>query len=270
MSFESMWAALEPVGRDGRTGGYRRFAWTAEDHTLRDWFAAECRARGLDLTEDRMGNQWAWWGDPDAAAAQGRKGVVAGSHLDSVPDGGAFDGPLGVVSALAAIDVLQARARTEGWQPSRPIGVVNFVDEQFQVPMIFLLLLYLFHTTGELFLSPVGLSAISKLSVVKVLSTMMATWFLASAWAQYVGGIIAGLTETETVAGAALDNQAALNSSLQVFEMLGWWGVGIGVVLSIASFFLKGMAHGVFEEKPELAQEAAPTEAGRAARPQES
>jgi POT family proton-dependent oligopeptide transporter len=133
----------------------------------------------------------------------------------------------------------------------------NFVDEQFQVPMIFLLLLYLFHTTGELFLSPVGLSAISKLSVIKVLSTMMATWFLSSAWAQYIGGIIAGLTETETVAGAALDNEAALNSSLKVFEMLGWWGVGIGVVLSIASFFLKGMAHGVFDEKPELAKGAA-------------
>jgi N-carbamoyl-L-amino-acid hydrolase len=130
VSFESMWAALEPVGRDPGTGGYRRFAWTAEDHTLREWFAGECRARGLDLTEDRMGNQWAWWGDPDAAAARGIKGVVAGSHLDSVPDGGAFDGPLGVVSALAAIDVLRAKAETEGWKPTRPIGVVNFVDEE--------------------------------------------------------------------------------------------------------------------------------------------
>lgn len=130
VSFESMWAALEPVGRDPRTGGYRRFAWTAEDHTLREWFAEECAARGLDLTEDRMGNQWAWWGDPDRAAVEGRQGVVAGSHLDSVPDGGAFDGPLGVVSAFAALDVLRAKAEQEGWQPTRPIGVVNFVDEE--------------------------------------------------------------------------------------------------------------------------------------------
>jgi proton-dependent oligopeptide transporter, POT family len=133
----------------------------------------------------------------------------------------------------------------------------RFVDANFQVPMIFLILLYLFHTTGELFLSPVGLSAISKLSVYKVLSTMMATWFLSSAWAQYVGGIIAGLTETETVAGSALSNEAALNASVEVFAMLGWVGVGIGVGLVIASFFLKGMAHGVFEEKPELAKGAA-------------
>ena len=81
---------------------------------------------GLDLTEDRMGNQWAWWGDPDEAVRRGRKGVVTGSHLDSVPDGGAFDGPLGVVSALAALDELRARDAA----PSRPLAVVNFVDEE--------------------------------------------------------------------------------------------------------------------------------------------
>lgn len=88
---------------------------------MREWFSSESESRGLDLTEDRIGNQWAWWGDPDRAA-----GVVTGSHLDSVPDGGAFDGPLGVVSALLAIDQL----RSEGFTPRRPIGVVNFVDEE--------------------------------------------------------------------------------------------------------------------------------------------
>ncbi|MFC5983183.1 allantoate amidohydrolase [Knoellia sp. GCM10027209] len=128
--FDPLWSALEPVGRDPRTGGYRRFAWTREDHTLREWFAAEAAARGLDLVEDRVGNQWAWWGDPDAAAERGLGGVVTGSHLDSVPDGGAFDGPLGVVSALVAIDLLRAAAAREGWQPARPIGVVNFADEE--------------------------------------------------------------------------------------------------------------------------------------------
>ncbi|MDF8266412.1 allantoate amidohydrolase [Luteipulveratus flavus] len=119
--FDRMWAEILPVGRDGGTGGYRRFAWTRDDHTLREWFAGECAQRGLDLTEDRMGNQWAWWGDPDAAP-----GVVIGSHLDSVPDGGAYDGPLGVVSALAVIDALRA----DGFAPTVPLGVVNFVDEE--------------------------------------------------------------------------------------------------------------------------------------------
>ncbi|GAA2481187.1 allantoate amidohydrolase [Terrabacter carboxydivorans] len=120
-SFDRMWGDLEPVGRHAGTGGYRRYAWTRTDHDLREWFAAECAARGLDLVEDRAGNQWGWWGDPDAAP-----GVVIGSHLDSVPDGGAFDGPLGVVSALATVDAL----REAGMAPDVPLGVVNFVDEE--------------------------------------------------------------------------------------------------------------------------------------------
>ncbi len=119
-----MWAELAEVGRDGGSGGYRRFAWTDVDLTLREWFAGEAQRRGLDLTTDRAGNQWAWWGDPDAAGPAG--GVVAGSHLDSVPDGGAFDGPLGVVSGFAAVDALRAK----GFQPQRPIAVANFVDEE--------------------------------------------------------------------------------------------------------------------------------------------
>jgi len=120
-SFDRMWAHLEPVGRDAGSGGYRRYAWTRTDHELREWFAGECTARGLDLVEDRAGNQWGWWGDPDTTP-----GVVIGSHLDSVPDGGAFDGPLGVVSALATVDAL----REAGFAPDVPLGVVNFVDEE--------------------------------------------------------------------------------------------------------------------------------------------
>ena len=126
MTFSSMWRDLTPIGRDARSGGYHRFAWTREDATLREWFVAEAERRGLEVTVDRVGNQWAWWGDPDAALAAGRPGVVTGSHLDSVPDGGAFDGPLGVVSALAAVDAL----RDSGFEPARPVGVVNFVDEE--------------------------------------------------------------------------------------------------------------------------------------------
>jgi N-carbamoyl-L-amino-acid hydrolase len=126
MTFESMWSALTPVGREPSTGGYRRFAWTREDALLREWFAGEATARSLDLTLDRAGNQWAWWGDADAAVAHGKPGTVIGSHLDSVPDGGAYDGPLGVVSAFAAIDNL----REKGFSPSGPIGIVNFGDEE--------------------------------------------------------------------------------------------------------------------------------------------
>src|SRR5664279_5448974 len=126
MTFDGMWSAIEPIGRQASTGGYRRYAWSRQDATLREWFAGEASTRGLDLVVDRAGNQWAWWGDPDAAVTAGRPGVVIGSHLDSVPDGGAFDGPLGVVSSFAVIDAL----KTKGFVPSRPIAVANFVDEE--------------------------------------------------------------------------------------------------------------------------------------------
>ena len=125
-TFDGMWSSIEPIGLDTSTGGYRRFAWTRVDATMREWFAGEATARGLDLVTDRAGNQWAWWGDPDAAVSAGRPGVVIGSHLDSVPDGGAFDGPLGVVSALAVIDALRAK----GFAPTCPIAVANFIDEE--------------------------------------------------------------------------------------------------------------------------------------------
>jgi N-carbamoyl-L-amino-acid hydrolase len=116
-----MWSDLIAVGRDPSTGGYRRLAWTRTDHDLRAWFSAAADSRGLDVTVDRCGNQWAWWGDPDA-----NPGVVTGSHLDSVPDGGAYDGPLGVIAAFAAVDVL----RGNGFAPARPLGIVNFCDEE--------------------------------------------------------------------------------------------------------------------------------------------
>ncbi len=121
-----MWAALQPVGRHPGTGGYRRFAWTREDAELREWFAGEAAGRGLDVVDDTAGNQWAWWGDPDRAAEAGAAGVVVGSHLDSVPDGGPFDGPLGVISAFAAID----RLRERQFVPRRPVAVARFVDEE--------------------------------------------------------------------------------------------------------------------------------------------
>ena len=121
----------------------------------------------------------------------------------------------------------------------------GMADDSFRVPLMLLGLLYLLHTTGELFLSPVGLSEITKLSLASVVSFMMAVWFLSSAIAQYVGGWIAGLAGTETVGGQVLDPAAALRSSVEVFRMLGYWGLGAGVVFIVLSFFIKGWAHGV-------------------------
>jgi proton-dependent oligopeptide transporter, POT family len=121
----------------------------------------------------------------------------------------------------------------------------GLADDQYRMPLFMLGLLYLLHTTGELFLSPVGLSEITKLSVAKVVSFMMAVWFLSSSWAQFIGGKIAGLMGTETVGGQVLDPAAALATSLDGFNKLGWAGVGCGVVFVAASFAIKHWAHGV-------------------------
>lgn len=120
----------------------------------------------------------------------------------------------------------------------------GMANSAFQMPLLLLGLLYLFHTTGELFLSPVGLSEITKLSVAKVVSFMMAVWFLASSIAQYVGGWIAGLAGTETVGGQVLNPGLALQTSLEVFKLLGLWGMGIGVAFIVISHFIKGWSHG--------------------------
>ncbi|WP_328951745.1 allantoate amidohydrolase [Streptomyces sp. NBC_00184] len=116
-----MWASLRNIGRNAESGGYRRYAWTGADADCRLWFRMQAEARGLDCEVDRNGNQWAWLGDPLAGDA-----VVTGSHLDSVPDGGAFDGPLGVVSSFAALDELRHR----GAEFTRPLAITNFGDEE--------------------------------------------------------------------------------------------------------------------------------------------
>jgi N-carbamoyl-L-amino-acid hydrolase len=122
VTFSELWDALLPVGRDPATGGYRRYSFTAADMACREWFASAAAQRGLRASTDRNGNLWAWW---DAPGATG-KAVLTGSHLDSVPDGGAYDGPLGVVSAFAAIDQLRA----QGFTPARPVAVAAFCEEE--------------------------------------------------------------------------------------------------------------------------------------------
>jgi beta-ureidopropionase / N-carbamoyl-L-amino-acid hydrolase len=125
-SFDNLWDSLLPIGRDPRTGGYRRFAWSAADREAKEWFHQAAAARGMPVEVDRNGNLWAWWGDPRPGS------VVTGSHLDSVPDGGPFDGPLGVVSAFCAIDLLSARDTSASGESRgrRSVAVVCFTDEE--------------------------------------------------------------------------------------------------------------------------------------------
>lgn len=122
-------AQIEGVGADSVRGGYSRHVFEPAEGELREWFAEQAESRGLQVDPDANGNLWAWWGNP------GPDAVVTGSHLDSVPGGGAFDGPLGVASALSAVDVLRERDRP----PRRPFALVVFAEEEggrFGVPCL--------------------------------------------------------------------------------------------------------------------------------------
>ncbi|TFC58444.1 allantoate amidohydrolase [Cryobacterium sp. TMB1-7] len=111
---------IADTGRDRRAAGYSRHLWEPAEHELRAWFTERAERLGLAVETDRNGNTWAWWGEPGADA------VVVGSHLDSVPGGGGYDGPLGVVSALDAV----ARLQAAGFVPSRPCAVLVFAEEE--------------------------------------------------------------------------------------------------------------------------------------------
>jgi beta-ureidopropionase / N-carbamoyl-L-amino-acid hydrolase len=111
---------IEGIGRDPVRGGYSRHVFEPAEIELREWFARRARALGLAVEPDRNGNIWAYWG------VRGPGTIAIGSHLDSVPGGGALDGPLGVASALSAV----AWLTSDGVAPSGPVAVVAFAEEE--------------------------------------------------------------------------------------------------------------------------------------------
>ena len=122
-------------------------------------------------------------------------------------------------------------------------AAANAANVDFRVPLLFLFFTYFLHTLGELFLSPVGLSMITKLSVDRVVGMMMGVWFLSSSVAHIAAGLIAKATATGTVAGVVTNPALALETYGSIFGTIGWTGVGVGVLLLVLSPVLKkGMA----------------------------
>jgi POT family proton-dependent oligopeptide transporter len=111
------------------------------------------------------------------------------------------------------------------------------------VPRLWLFLAYLLHTTGEICLSPGGLSMITKLSVPRIVGLMMGVWFLSSALAHTLAGIVAKSTSGDTVGGVVVDPQAQLATYAGVFSTIGWVAVAIGVLLMLLSPWLKRGMH---------------------------
>lgn len=118
-------------------------------------------------------------------------------------------------------------------------------DSAGKVALIWLILAYALHTTGELSLSPVGLSAITKLSVPSVVGFMMGTWFLATAYSELVAAQLSKLAAIETKGGEVVDIVAALASYTELFTFLFYVGLGVGIFLAIISPILKKMMHGI-------------------------
>ena len=121
----------------------------------------------------------------------------------------------------------------------------QFANEAGQVAMIWLVLAYLLHTTGELCLSPVGLSAVTKLSIGNVVGVSMGTWFLATALSETVATRIGRLAAIPTDGGETTDVAGALATYTQLFELLMWFGIGVGVLMLVISPILKRWMHGI-------------------------
>ena len=118
----SLTADLESAARIGADadGGVSRFAWTPELAEANRWFVQRLEELGLTAEIDAAGNVIGRWERGEGPA------VLTGSHLDTVPRGGRFDGALGVLAALEAVRILQR----EGVAPERPLWLVSFNDEE--------------------------------------------------------------------------------------------------------------------------------------------
>ena len=121
---------------------------------------------------------------------------------------------------------------------------IALADEAGKVAMIWIVLAYLLHTTGELCLSPVGLSMVTKLTPARVTGMMMGTWFLATAFADYISGVLAAMASVDMRTGAPAAT-ALLDAYGGLFELLFYAGVGFGSALLVASPWLRRLQRGI-------------------------
>ena len=106
-------------------------------------------------------------------------------------------------------------------------------------PVLFIFLIYLLHTTGELCLSPVGLSAMNRLSPKHMASLIMGTWFFATSAGNFVAGLIAAATGAESASGEAASKQAVLD----VYSTVGWVAIGVSVGVLVLAPLVNKMMH---------------------------
>jgi POT family proton-dependent oligopeptide transporter len=152
-----------------------------------------------------------------------------------------------IITLAPLFNFLWLALARRGWEPSTPtkfalslvqlgLGFLLLVygaglaSDPTQVAVIWIVLLYLLHTTGELCISPVGLSMTSRLSVPSVVGMMMGCWFLASAAGNYVSGTIAAMTGSATIGGEIVDPAAALQNYMDVYQSAGLYSIAAGLL----------------------------------------
>ncbi len=172
-----------------------------------------------------------------------------------------FFNPLFIILFGSIFSVMWVKLDKIGMNPSIPmkfaLGILQLgigflitliglqMQTEYMVPLFTLVFLYLFHTTGELFLSPIGLSMVTKLSPSKMAGTAMGGWFLSFALANYAGGAIAALTGGHGDDGVALTAAEGLDKYTGVFSNIGFVLIGFAVLLAILSKPLNKLMHGV-------------------------
>ncbi len=120
-----------------------------------------------------------------------------------------------------------------------------------KVGIIWLVLAYMFHTWGELCVSPVGLSYVTKLSPAKIVGFMMGVWFLATASSEYIASILANIASVDSSAENVIDIEAAKAGYANLFGKLFYSGLIFGAILLIASPIINKLTHNIDNQNPE-------------------
>ncbi len=121
---DRLWDTINETAEFGATpkGGIKRLTLSEEDRKVRDWFKRACEAAGCTVTVDAMGNQFARRPGRNASLPP----IAIGSHLDTQPTGGRYDGVIGVLSGLEVLRTLH----DTGYETTAPIEVINWTNEE--------------------------------------------------------------------------------------------------------------------------------------------
>lgn len=170
--------------------------------------------------------------------------------------------PIFVVVLAPVFSIIWTALARRGREPSIPIKFASALilvgagflllvlgmktaGADYKVALLWVAGLYLLHTMGELAISPVGLSMITKLSIARIVGLMMGVWFLSISIGLSLAGVVAQYASVETVGGQVANPKVSLETFGSVYSTIGWISVVIGVILLALSPLIKKWMHGV-------------------------